>query len=62
LNFIYFTSNKSHIIELCEWLDTNEGNVRNIFKGASVKTVLSHATGTSGYVDIMLYKLNLNGN
>lgn len=59
LNYVYFTSNKSHIIELCEWLDTNEGKVRNIFKGASIKTVFSHATGKAGYTDIMLYKLNL---
>jgi hypothetical protein len=58
LNFVYFTSNKSQIVELCEWLDCNEGKVRNIFKGASVKTVKSLTTGTTSYDDIMLYKLN----
>ena len=62
LNFIYFTSDKSQIIDLCEWLDSNGGKVRNIFKGASVKTVYSYATKTVGYTDIMLYKLNLNDN
>jgi site-specific DNA-adenine methylase len=60
LNYVYFTSNKSQIVELCEWLDANEGKVRNIFKGASVKTAYSPTTGTTGYTDIMLYKLNLN--
>jgi hypothetical protein len=59
LNFIYFTSNKSQIVELCEWLDANEGKVRNIFKGASVKTVYTTTNGKAGYTDIMLYKLNL---
>jgi len=58
LNFVYFTSNKSQIIELCEWLDDNEGKVRNIFKGASVKTAKSPTTGMTSYEDIMLYKLN----
>jgi site-specific DNA-adenine methylase len=59
LNYIYFTSDKSQVLELCEWLDANTGKVRNIFKGASVKTVYSNATGASSYTDIMLYKINL---
>jgi hypothetical protein len=59
LNYVYFTSEKSQIIELCEWLDANEGKVRNLFRGATVKTVNSRATGKAGYTDIMLYKLNL---
>jgi hypothetical protein len=59
LNFVYFTSNKSQIVELCEWMDANGVKARNIFKGASVKTAFSPTTGTSGYTDIMLYKMNL---
>jgi hypothetical protein len=59
LNYVYFTSDKSQIVELCEWLEGNAGKVCNIFKGASVKTIYSSNTGTSGYTDIMLYKLNL---
>jgi hypothetical protein len=60
LNFIYFTSNKSQILELCEWMDENEGKVRNIFKGASMKTVKSPTTGMTSYDDIMLCQLNAN--
>jgi hypothetical protein len=58
LNFVYFTSEKSQIVELCEWLDMNEGKVRNIFKGVSVSTVKSPTSGQNSYTDIMLYKLN----
>jgi adenine-specific DNA methylase len=60
INFIYFTSNKSQIVELCEWLDENEGKIRNIFKGVSVSAVKSPTSGRNSYTDIMLYKLNLN--
>ena len=59
LNFVYFTSDKSQVLELCEWLDTNGGKVRNVFKGASIKTVHSTIGSTARYADIMLYKLNL---
>jgi hypothetical protein len=59
LNFVYFTSNKSQIIELCKWLESNEGKVRNIFQGANMKTVYSCATSTARYTDVMLYKSNL---
>lgn len=58
LNFVYFTSNKSQIVELCEWLDNNEGKIRNIFTGASISTVKSPTSGKNSYTDIMLYKLN----
>jgi hypothetical protein len=39
VSYVYFTSNKSQTVELCQWMDKNTDNVRNIFKGASVKTV-----------------------
>ena len=58
LNYVYFTSNKSQIVELCQWIDGNKGKVANIFEGASVKTVKSPTSGRNSYVDIMLYKLN----
>jgi site-specific DNA-adenine methylase len=58
LNFVYFTSNKSQIVELCEWLNNNEGKVRNIFKGVSVTTVKSSTGWANPYRNIMLYKLN----
>ena len=57
LNFIYFTSEKSQIIELCEWLEINEGKVRNIFKGMNISEVKSNTGGKNSYTDIMLYKL-----
>jgi site-specific DNA-adenine methylase len=59
LNFVYFTSDKSQIIELCEWLEGNAGKVRNIFKGASIKTVHSSVNYHAKYTDIMLYKAHL---
>ena len=59
LNYIYFTSNKSQIVELCQWIDDNAGKVANIFKGASIKTVKSATSGKNSYTDIMLYKLDL---
>jgi hypothetical protein len=57
LNFVYFTSEKSQIVELCEWIDENEGKVRNIFKGASMSAIKSPTSGTNSYTDIMLHKL-----
>ena len=58
LSYVYFTSDKSQIVELCQWIDANESQVRNIFKGASISTVKSPTSGTNSYTDIMLYKLN----
>ena len=59
LNYVYFTSNKSQIVELCKWIDNNVGKVANIFKGASITTVKSPTSGKNSYTDIMLYKLDL---
>jgi site-specific DNA-adenine methylase len=59
LSYVYFTSGKSQIIDLCEWLEGNAGMVRNIFKGASIKTRHTTVNCSAGYTDIMLYKLNL---
>ena len=56
LNFVYFTSEKSQIIELCEWLEKNEGKVRNIFKDVTVSAVKSNTSGINSYTDIMIYK------
>jgi site-specific DNA-adenine methylase len=59
INFIYFTSEKSQIVELSKWLDDNASKIQNIFKGVSVNTVKSPTSGKNSYNDIMLYKLNL---
>ena len=58
LNYVYFTSDKSQIVELCEWIDDNKNKVANLFKGAIVSTVKSPTSGRNTYTDIMLYKLN----
>lgn len=54
-DFIYFTSNKSQIIELCEWIGQNKIN-RNPFENAHRVDVHSAPNYNSRYTDIMLYK------
>ena len=53
-DFIYFTSNKSSIIELCEWLGRNR-TVGNPF--ADCRKVEFNATMNynASYTDMMLY-------
>ncbi len=53
--FVYFTSNKSSILELCEWLGNNE-TLGNPFKNAQKMEFNAHMNHSSGYTDIMLYK------
>jgi hypothetical protein len=54
-SYIYFTSNKSSILELLEWIEYNY-DFETPFTGATkiVKNVSS--TPTSSYQDIMIYK------
>ena len=54
-DFIYFTSNKSQIIELCEWIGQSKIN-RNPFENARRVDVHTTMTYNSGYTDIMLYR------
>ena len=54
-NYFYFTSNKSSIIELCEWIETKTP-MSNPFTGASMETMNATVTFQSSYTDIMLYK------
>lgn len=54
-NFFYFTSNKSSILELTEWLEKNLGG-ENPFSGAKRVDMNARMNHNSGYVDIMLYK------
>lgn len=56
-NYLYFTSNKSQIVDLCEWMETRT-NTENInpFSGSTtvcINTQLNHSTK---YTDMMLYK------
>lgn len=55
VSFVYFTSNKSSIIELLEWIDNNE-TTGNPLKGAARKETLNQVSYNSKYKDIMLYK------
>ena len=54
-NYFYFTSNKSSIIELCDWLEKNYG-AYNPFHGATRVDIVSRMNYNSVYTDIMLYK------
>lgn len=54
-NYFYFTSNKSSVIELCEWIENNTGG-ENPFKDAEVVYHYNSTTHNSGYTDVMLHK------
>ena len=53
--YFYFTSNKSNIVELCEWMNRNY-QVCNPFEEAVMKKTETQITRNARYVDIMLYK------
>lgn len=53
--FVYFTSNKSSIIELCEWLGENK-TLGNPFKNCGKVEFNAHMNYSAKYTDIMLYK------
>ena len=54
-NYFYFTSEKSSIVELCDWLD-REYRKGNPFEGATRIELNTRLNYNSGYKDIMLYK------
>lgn len=56
-NYIYFTSDKSNIIELCEWMSTKPA-LYNPFEGSTTSTVHSPINFNASYTDTMLYKIN----
>lgn len=53
--FVYFTSNKSSIIELCEWLGSND-TIGNPFKDCCKVEFNARMNYAAKYTDIMLYK------
>lgn len=53
-SYFYFTSNKSSVVELCEWIGDNT-NASNPFEGATIKTHFTTMSATSSYTDIMLF-------
>lgn len=53
--YIYFTSNKSNILELIDWMQSN--NIHgNPFAGANRRELHVTLNHTSKYTDIMLYR------
>lgn len=55
--FVYFTSDKSSIIELCEWLGKNK-TLGNPFEGCKRFEFNAHVNFDAGYKDMMLVKSN----
>lgn len=53
-NYFYFTSNKSQIVELCEWISTVSDHA-NPFAKAERVAVETNANHTARYTDIMYY-------
>lgn len=56
-SYFYFTSNKSQIIELCDWMELN-GYARNPFEGSTTVEIATSLTHNASYTDIMTYKYN----
>lgn len=54
--YFYFTSNKSSIIELCEWIETKTP-MSNPFRGAYTETMTATVNYNASYTDIMIYKV-----
>lgn len=54
-SFVYFTSNKSSIIELCEWIGKNR-EIGNPFEGCSKFEFNAHMNYSSSYTDIMMFR------
>lgn len=53
-DYFYFTSNKSQIVELCEWIST-VSTTANPFAEATRTAVNTTTSYNSGYVDIMYH-------
>jgi site-specific DNA-adenine methylase len=54
-NYFYFTSNKSSILELTDWIEKNLGG-ENPFNGATKVEMNARMNHNAGYTDIMLWK------
>jgi len=57
--YIYFTSNKSSIVELCEWIETKIPGA-NPFAGSYLRTIDVKMNYNSSYTDMMYYKYSNN--
>lgn len=56
-SYIYFTSNKSSIVELCEWM-SDKPALYNPFAGSTTSTTNNTMNYNSSYTDIMIHKIN----
>lgn len=54
-NYVFFTSDKSSLIELCEWFADNR-DIGNPFKNSVLNTQNVTMNKTASYTDMMLYK------
>lgn len=54
-SFVYFTSNKSSILELCEWMGRNQ-SLGNPFENAIKVEFNAHMNYNASYTDMMLFK------
>lgn len=54
-SFVYFTSDKSSIIELCEWIGRNK-SIGNPFEGCTRVEFKAHMNYNASYTDMMLFK------
>jgi hypothetical protein len=59
-SYVYFTSDKSSIPELCEWIERNNAVV-NPFSGAGRRVFNARMNYNSVYTDIMLYRKSNTG-
>lgn len=57
-NYFYFTSNKSSILELTDWIEKNLGG-ENPFNGAKRIDMNARMNHNSGYIDIMLSLIHI---
>ncbi|WP_165025678.1 DNA adenine methylase [Dysgonomonas sp. ZJ279] len=54
-NYVFFTSNKSSLIELCEWFADNR-SIGNPFENSVLNTQNITINKSASYTDMMLYK------
>ncbi|AUS07353.1 DNA adenine methylase [Pseudotamlana carrageenivorans] len=53
--YFYFTSNKSQIVELCQWIETRT-SFGNPFQGSTITTTETSLNRSASYTDIMMFK------
>jgi len=55
--YVYFSSGKSEIIELCNWLGKHNTTWKNPFANAIIQTRQNNVTHNASYTDIMIHKI-----